>query len=323
MENLTPPANGKIDPDGAPPAQAVPCWNVASWNRCARISAGTSTQAPERGADTRRPRYAPGRTRRSRSHRQCRQKARAAAHNAPPPWPFSFAHLPAAGPAACRISTPARAGCCRQPPRGKAGKYPGSAGRSTWILRPPPAPAWISTASAAPDDHASSRPPPTMTTHQRQPCHTCTAPTACQPCQTSQQPAAHRQHLPTPHPASPAAHLPQQISTTHDHQTAQNQPTAARCRRGQILYLPGISTMQYSRKLGQNSPYLSPYPLSSPLRRPAVALGQPWAPPAPARHRRPGLPPPCCCCPCPAPPRERYCPPAGGRGAGSEAPKYF
>ncbi len=53
--------------------------------------------------------------------------------------------------------------------------------------RPPPAPGKISTASAAPDDHASSRPPPTMTTHQRQPCTTCTAPTACQPCQTSQQ----------------------------------------------------------------------------------------------------------------------------------------
>jgi hypothetical protein len=53
--------------------------------------------------------------------------------------------------------------------------------------RLPPAPGRISTASAAPDDHASSRPPPTMTTHQRQPCTTCTAPTACQPCQTSQQ----------------------------------------------------------------------------------------------------------------------------------------
>lgn len=68
----------------------------------------------------------------------------------------------------CRISTPARAGCCWQPPRGKDGKYPGSAGHSTRILRPPPAPGKISTASAAPDDHASSRPPPTMTTHQSQ-----------------------------------------------------------------------------------------------------------------------------------------------------------
>lgn len=56
---------------------------------------------------------------------------------------------------ACRISTPARAGCCWQPPRGKAGKYPGSAGHSTRILRPPPAPGRISAASAAPDHHAS------------------------------------------------------------------------------------------------------------------------------------------------------------------------
>ena len=91
VENLTPPANGKNAPDGAPPAQAVPRWNVASRNRCARISASASSPAPERGADRHCPRYAPGRTRRSRSHRQCRQKARAAAHHAPPPWPFSFA----------------------------------------------------------------------------------------------------------------------------------------------------------------------------------------------------------------------------------------
>lgn len=65
VENLTPPANGKNAPDGAPPAQAVPRWNVASWNRCARISASASSPAPERGADPRRPRYAPGCTRRS------------------------------------------------------------------------------------------------------------------------------------------------------------------------------------------------------------------------------------------------------------------
>ena len=116
------------------------------------------------------------------------------------PWPFSFAHLPACP--ACRISSPARAGCCRQPPRGKAGKYPGSAGHSTRILRPPPAPGRISTASAAP-----MTPQPTSCT-------------ACTPCQTSQQPAAHRQHLPTPHPASPAAHLPQQITPP----TAKNHP---------------------------------------------------------------------------------------------------
>lgn len=122
------------------------------------------------------------------------------------PGLFLLRHLPACP--ACRISSPARAGRCRQPPRGKAGKYPGSAGHSAWILRPPPAPGRISTASAAHDDHASSRPPHTMTTHQRQPCPTCTAPTACKPCQTSQQ----QRQPPAPptgkdKPAS-AAHLP-------------------------------------------------------------------------------------------------------------------
>lgn len=117
---------------------------------------------------------------------------------------FCSTFPPAACPA-CRISSPARAGCCRRPPRGKAGKYPGSAGHSTRILRPPPAPGRISTASAAPDDHASSRPPPTMTTHQRQPCPTCTAPTACQPCQTSQQQRRRQRRQPgrTSPPAPP------------------------------------------------------------------------------------------------------------------------
>lgn len=160
--------------------QRRPC----SRNRCARISASASSPAPERGADPRRPRYAPGCTRRSRSHRQCRQKARAAAHHAPPPWPFSFAppsRLPACP--ACRISSQERAGrCAAVVPM----TTPAHRSRSR-SHRPPPTPGRISTASAAPDDHASSRPPPTMTTHQRQPCPTCTAPTACQPCQTSQQ----------------------------------------------------------------------------------------------------------------------------------------
>lgn len=199
MENLTPPANGKNAPDGAPPAQAVPCWNVASWNRCARISASASTPAPERGADPRRPRYAPGRTRRSRSHRQRRQKARAAAHHAPPHWPFSFAppsRLPPARPAgsAARhaLGVVAVATMTTPAPRSRSRSH-----------RPPPAPGRISTASAAPDDHASSRPPPTMTTHQRQPCPTCTAPTACQTCQTSQRQRS-RQRRP-PGRASPPA----------------------------------------------------------------------------------------------------------------------
>lgn len=143
---------------------------------------------------------------------------------------------------ACRISSPARAGRCRRPPRGKAGKCPGSAGRSAWILRPPPAPGRISTASAAPDDHASSRPPPTMTTHQRQTCTTCTAPTACQPCQTSQQQRSRqrrhrggqaRQRRPTA-----AAYIAAACRMIHP---AAPRKTAIlpRRRRGQILHLTG------------------------------------------------------------------------------------
>lgn len=167
VENLTPPANGKNAPDGAPPAQAVPCWNVASWNRCARISASARSPAPERGADHHRPRYAPGRTRRSRSHRQCRQKARAAAHHAPPPWPFSFAP-----PSRLRPARPA--GSAARHALGVAAAVvpmttPAHRHRSR-SHRPPPAPGRISAASAAPDDHASSSPPQQMTTHQRQPC---------------------------------------------------------------------------------------------------------------------------------------------------------
>lgn len=101
----------------------------------------------------------------------------------------AFTRLPPARPA----GSAARHALGVVPPRGKAGKYPGSAGRSAWTLRQPPAPGRISTASAAPDDHASSRPPHQMTTHQRQPCPACTAPTACQPCQTSQQQQRSRQ----------------------------------------------------------------------------------------------------------------------------------
>ena len=127
------------------------------------------------------------------------------------------------------------------PPRGKAGKCPGSAGRSAWILRPPPAPGRISTASAAPDDHASSRPPPTMTTHQRQPCPTCTAPTACQPCQTSQQQRSRqRRHRggQARQRRTPAACIAAACRMIHP---AAPRKTAIlrRRRRGQILHLTG------------------------------------------------------------------------------------
>jgi hypothetical protein len=47
-----------------------------------------------------------------------------------------------------------------------------------------------------------------MTTHQRQPCPTCTAPTACQPCQTSQQQRSHQRRHRGGHKPASAAHLP-------------------------------------------------------------------------------------------------------------------
>lgn len=109
--------------------------------------------------------------------------------------------------------------------------------------RPPPAPGRISAASAAPDDHASSRPPPTMTTHQRQPCTTCTAPTACQPCQTSpqQQRSRQRRHRGeqarqrrTPAAACIAAAC-RMIHPAAPRKTA----ILPRRRRGQILHLTG------------------------------------------------------------------------------------
>lgn len=202
-------------------------------DQCRHQQPGTGT-----GSRTRRPRYAPGCTRRSRSHRQCRQKARAAAHHAPPLWPFSFAHLPRIATCpACRISRPARAGRCSA---AATMTTPANRSRSR-SHRPPPAPGRISTASAAPDDHASSRPPHTMTTHQRQPCPTCTAPTACQPCQTSQQQRSRqrrhrggqaRQRRP-PAAACIAA------ACRMIHPAAPRKTAILRRRRGQILHLTG------------------------------------------------------------------------------------
>ena len=172
-------------------------------------------------------------------HRQRRQKARAAAHHAPPPWPFSFAHLPALPPARPAGSA-ARHALGVVPPAATM-TTPAHRSRSR-SHRPPPAPGRISTASAAPDDHASSRPPHQMTTHQRQRrrlhgAHSLPALPDLTAAASSQRPPP--APISSSAPRSPAACLPQQISTTHDRQTAQNQPTAARCRRGQILHLTG------------------------------------------------------------------------------------
>ena len=101
---------------------------------------------------------------------------------------------------------------------GKAGKYPGSAGHSTRILRPPPAPGKIGTASAAPDDHASSRP------HHLRPI--CPAAYSSRP----------RRLLPTPCTACAAP-----MMTTTASRSARRGLAMARRRRGQILHLTGYS----------------------------------------------------------------------------------
>lgn len=155
VENLTPPANGKNAPDGAPPVQTE----------------GQSSSAQRAAA---------------LAFFFCR-----AFTCLPPARPAGSAARHALGvAAAATMTTPA--------PRSRSRSH-----------RPPPAPGRISTASAAHDDHASSRPPPTMTTHQRQPCPTCTAPTACQPCQTSQQQRSRQRRPPgrTSPPAPPTCCL--------------------------------------------------------------------------------------------------------------------
>ena len=88
--------------------------------------------------------------------------------SAPRAAALAFFFCPSSSPAACpacRISSPARAGCCAA-----ATMTTPAHRRRSRSHRLPPAPGRISTASAAPDDHASSRPPHLMTTHQRQPC---------------------------------------------------------------------------------------------------------------------------------------------------------
>ena len=214
----------------------MPRWNVASWNRCARISASASSPAPERGADPAAHdmhRDAPGAADRTASADRRPEQQRTTRRRA------GLFLLPC-------LHTPAR-------PAGSAARHAlGVAAVATMTTpahrsrsrshRPPPAPGRISTASAAPDDHASSRPPHQMTTHQRQPCHTCTAPTACQPCQTSQQQRSRqRRHRGgqarqrRPPAAACIAAACRMIHPAAPRKTA----ILRRRRRGQILHLTG------------------------------------------------------------------------------------
>lgn len=154
---------------------------------------------------------------------------------------LAFFFCPSSAPAACpacRISRPARAGRCAAATM----TTPAHRSRSR-SHRLPPAPGRISTTSAAPDDPApGSGSPPTMTTHQRQPCPTCTAPTACQPCQTSQQQRSHqRRHRGgqarqrRPPAAACIAAACRMIHPAAPRKTA----ILRRRRRGQILHLTG------------------------------------------------------------------------------------
>jgi hypothetical protein len=86
VENLTPPANGKNRPGlstasasrdaGTPPAGTVPALTMptGTGTHPAGTIAASADQRPEQQRTPRRL-----------------------------PWPFSFAHLPAAGPAACPL----------------------------------------------------------------------------------------------------------------------------------------------------------------------------------------------------------------------------
>lgn len=159
-----------------------------------------------------------------RNHcRQCRPKARAAAHNAPPPWPFSFAPpsrlpgLPDQQPGTRWVLSAAAPGKSWKVPGERWTRYPDIApttctGKDRHRQRraDDPAAHKLHSLHTLPDLTAASSPPPAPTdTAPRQPCRP---------------PAA------ADHPAN-----------------SQKPPTAARRRRGQILYLTGIWPLQYSQ----------------------------------------------------------------------------
>lgn len=115
VENLTPPANAKNGPDGAPPAQAVPCWNVASWNRCARISASASTPGTGTGSRPPPPTICTGTHPAQQIAPPVQTEGQSSSAQRAAALAFFFCRTfpPAACPA-CRISSPARAGRCRR-----------------------------------------------------------------------------------------------------------------------------------------------------------------------------------------------------------------
>lgn len=137
------------------------------------------------------------------------------------PGLFLLRRLPACP--ACRISSPARAGRCAVP--GKSWKVPGE----RWTRYPDIAP----TTCTGKDRHRQRR---------------------------ADDPAAHKLHSlhtlpdltaassPPPAPTDTAPRQPCRQPAAADHPAnSQKPPTAARRRRGQILYLTGIWPLQYSQ----------------------------------------------------------------------------
>ena len=197
MENLTPPANGKNAPDGAPPAD----------------------QPHYRHRDAPR-----------RNHcRQCRPKARAAAHAAPSALAFFFCPSSRRWPC-CLPAAPDRL-----PDR--CGSVTARPGR--WPRRHP---------AAAADHPAHLHRQPEADRHQQQ------------RQRRTDDPAAHKLHSlhtlpdltaassPPPAPTDTAPRKPCRPPAAADHPAnSQKPPTAARRRRGQILYLTGIWPLQYSQ----------------------------------------------------------------------------
>lgn len=164
VENLTPPANGKNAPDGAPPAAPVQPDQVQPEplrpEQCQRQQPGTGT-----GSRPPPPTICTG----THPAQQIAPPVQTEGQSSSAPRAAALAFF------FCPSSTP-----CRLPglPDQQAGQALGVAAVATMTTpahrsrsrshRPPPAPGRISTTSAAPDDHASSRPPHQMTTHQRQ-----------------------------------------------------------------------------------------------------------------------------------------------------------
>lgn len=112
VENLTPPANGKNGPDGAPPAGTVAAGSGAAGTVDAGpvpAPAARHRNGEQTAAARDMHRDAPGAADRTASADRRPEQQRTTRRR---PGLFLLRRLPACP--ACRISSPARAGCCRR-----------------------------------------------------------------------------------------------------------------------------------------------------------------------------------------------------------------